>query len=49
MSRSQAAYLRAVKAALARMGKPECFNETRILELYDSWVKASQAAAILSA
>lgn len=54
MTRSETAYLRAVKAALTKMGKADIFTtrlgvQRRALELYDAWVKAPAAAAQLAA
>ena len=48
MTRSQSAYLRAIKAALTNRGKIEKFDAGLALELYDLWVKAPEAAAILA-
>ena len=48
MTRSQSAYLRAVKAALSKMGKADRFNATRAIAMYDAWVKAPAAAAQLA-
>ena len=49
MSRSQAAYFRAVKAALAKLGKADRFDAVRAMSLYDAWVKAPAAAKQLAA
>ena len=49
MNRNQAAYLRAVRAALAKMGKPERFDANRAIKFYDRWLTATQAAASLAA
>lgn len=49
MTRKQAAYLRAVKHHLNKMGKTDAFDQTTALQHFDSWVNASFAAEQMAA
>jgi hypothetical protein len=49
MTRTQAAYLRAVKHHLAKMGKAEAFDQTTALQHFEAWATPVFAAKRMAA